>query len=135
MLWTLMSAAIASADKVRFERRSDWDSWDFPKGVLVLNNDGSIRLNRVSKQINAAADSRNFLHQVKSSKEPIPGGIRVVGSGAETAQNVIDGRTDTWWQPELNAARQDRWVEVDLGRMVHATKIRLTFPDTLGVRP
>jgi hypothetical protein len=133
--WVLAGVGVASADEFRFERRADWDSWAFPQGVLVQNEDGSIGLSRVDKQIDAAADARDFLHTVKSSKQPIPGGIRVVGSGEATAAHVIDGRTDTWWQPDPDAARQDRWVEVDLGRMVHATKVRLIFPDTLGVRP
>jgi hypothetical protein len=133
--WTLAGVGAVLADEFRFERKVDWDSWAFPQGVLVLDEDGSIGLSRVDKQINAAADARNFLHTIKSSKEPIPGGIRVVGSGQSTAAHVIDGRADTWWQPDPDAARQDRWVEVNLGRMVHATRIRLIFPDTLGVRP
>ena len=131
----LASVGVALADEFRFERRADWDSWAFPQGVLVQHEDGSIALSRVDKAINAVADAQDFLHTVKSSREPIRGGIRVVGSGAATAAHVIDGRTDTWWQPDPDAARQDRWVEVDLGRMVHATRIRLIFPDTLGVRP
>ena len=134
-LWALVGVGVVQADEFRFERKADWDSWAFPQGVLVLNDGGSIGLSRVDKQINAAADARDFLHTVKGSKEPIPGGIRVVGSGQSTAAHVIDGRADTWWQPDPDAARQDRWVEVNLGRMVHATRIRLIFPDTLGVRP
>ncbi|MFP6645843.1 MAG: gliding motility-associated C-terminal domain-containing protein [Candidatus Latescibacterota bacterium] len=134
-VWALAGVGAASADEFRFEVKADWDSWAFPQGVLAQHEDGSIGLSRVDKLIDAAADARDFLHTIKSSKEPIPGGIRVVGSGAATAVHVIDGRTDTWWQPDPDAARQDRWVEVDLGRMVHVTKIRLIFPDTLGVRP
>ena len=134
-IWALAGAGMALADEFRFERKADWDAWTFPQGALVLNDDGSIGLSRVDKEINAVANARDFLHIVKSSKQPIPGGIRVVGSGAATAANVIDGRTDTWWQPDPDAVLQDRWVEVDLGRMVYATKIRLIFPDTLGVRP
>ncbi len=128
-------ADVTAGEEYRFERKQDWESWTFPRGALAQYEDGSIGLSRVYKDIDAAADARDFLHVVKSSKEPIPGGIRVVGSGAATAANVIDGRVDTWWQPDPDAALQDRWVEVNLGRMVHATKIRLTFPDTMGVRP
>ena len=131
----LVGAVKVVAEEFRFERKADWDRWAFPKGALVQHEDGSIGLSRVDKSINAVVGARDFVHLVKSSKQPIPGGIRVVGSGAETAVNVIDGRMDTWWQPSPTAAPQDRWVEVDLGRMVYATKIRLIFPDTLGVRP
>ena len=131
----LVGAVKVVAEEFRFERKADWDRWAFPKGALVQHEDGSIGLSRVDKSINAVVGAQDFVHLVKSSKQPIPGGIRVVGSGAETAVNVIDGRMDTWWQPSPTAAPQDRWVEVDLGRMVYATKIRLIFPDTLGVRP
>ena len=123
------------ADEIRFELRSDWDSWAFPQGTLVLNDDGSIGLSRIDKKINAVANAGEFLHEVKSSKEPRPGGVYVVGTGAETASNIIDGREDTWWQPAQDAVLEDWFIEVDLGRLVLATKIRLTFPETAGAVP
>ena len=129
------STAPAFAAEFRFERKADWDSWAFPRGALVQNEDGSIGLSRIDRTINAVANAGDFLHTIKSSKEPIPGGIRVVGASAATAVNIIDGRDDTWWAPDQNVVLEDWWVEVDLGRMVLAKKIRLTFPDTLDVRP
>ena len=127
--------ATAFADEIRFERRADWDSWAFPRSAVAQNDDGTIGLQRVGEAINAAADARQFLHSVKSTRDPVAGGIRNVGSGPETVDNVIDGRADTWWQPSPDDILDDWWFGVDLGRMVHATRIRLIFPDTLGVRP
>ena len=135
MLFLLTELSVAYAGEVRFERKADWDEWAFPVGALVQNDNGSIGLNRVEKSINSVADAREFSHTIKSSKQPVPGGIRIVGSGQETADLVMDGRDDTWWQPSTEDRLGFWWVEVDLGRMVLASKIRLTFPDTLGVRP
>ena len=135
MLVVIVGISSSFGDIFRFEHKADWDMWEFPRSAVVQNDDGSIGLSRIDKKINSVANARQFLHAAKSTKELIPGGIRVVGSGAETADNIIDGREDTWWQP----AEEDKlgiwWIEVDLGRMVLATKIRLTFPDTLEVRP
>ncbi|MFP6646418.1 MAG: hypothetical protein VCF24_23070, partial [Candidatus Latescibacterota bacterium] len=125
----------SSADEFRFERHADWDRWTLPRGAVAQNEDGSIGLQRIDRKIDAVADAREFLHSVKRTKEPVPGGIYVVGTGAETADNIMDGRSDTWWRPDLDNVLEDWFIEVDLGRMVLATKIRLTFPDTLDVSP
>jgi hypothetical protein len=135
VLCAFAGAAAGFADEVRFERRADWDSWTFPRSAVAQNDDGTIGLHRVGEAINAAADARQFLHVVKSSKEPVAGGIRNVGSGAATVENVIDGRADTWWQPSPDDILDDWWFGVDLGRVVYATKIRLIFPDTTDAVP
>jgi hypothetical protein len=134
ILVTLWSTG-AFADELRLERQSDWDSWTFPQGAVIPNADGTISLSRIDKETDASLDARAFEHASKSQKEPIPGGIHVVGSGTATADNLIDGRSDTWWQPDSADVVEDWFVEVDLGRMVLAKKVRLTFPDTLDVKP
>ncbi len=131
----LLAMTVSFADEFRFGSKADWDSWTFPRSAVMQHDDGSIGLQRVGKAINAVADAQQFLHSVKSSKEPIAGGIRFVGSGAETAENILDGRVDTWWQPDGDDGLDDWWFGVDLGRMVYATKIRLTFPDTTDAEP
>ncbi len=131
----LLSTWACLADEYRFDRKADWDGWTFPRGAVVQNEDGSIGLGRINRSIDAVTAARDFRHVIKSSKDPVPGGIRLVGSGAESADNIIDGRKDTWWQPPQDHVIEDWFIEVDLGRMVLATKIRLTFPDTLDARP
>ena len=85
---------------------------------MAQNDDGTIGLRRVGEAINAAADARQFLHSVKSTRDPVAGGIRNVGSGPETVDNVIDGRADTWWQPSPDDILDDWWFGIDLGRVV-----------------
>ena len=125
----------AFADELRFERSSDWDSWTFPRGAVIQHADGTIGLSRIDNDTDAGLDAPTFEHASKSQKEPIAGGVHVVGSGTATAANLIDGRSDTWWQPDSADVVEDWFVEVDLGRMVLAKKVRLTFPDTLDVKP
>ena len=131
----MASTMVSFADVFRFERKADWDSWTFPSGAVLQNEDGSVGLAWIDKEINAVANARDFLHRVRSSKKPIPGGVRFVASNEETAENLIDGRADTWWQPSQDDVIDDWWIEVDLGRMVYATKIRLIFPDTTDAVP
>jgi hypothetical protein len=134
-LWTVTASTVAFAEEFRIEHKADWDTWSFPRSVVAQQDDGSIGLQRVGKAINAVTDARQFRHIVKSSREPIPGGVRFAFSAAESVENVIDGRTDTWWQPDPEDPIEDWWFEVDLGRMVYATEIRLIFPDTTDAEP
>ena len=131
----LVFATASFADELRFDRKADWDTWTTPQGTLQFNADGSIGLNRIDKKINAVPNAPNFLHRVKSSKNLQPGGVHVVGSSAEMGDNIIDGRTDTWWAPDPDTVLEDWFIEVDLGRLTLATKIRLTFADTLDFEP
>ena len=131
--WLVASAVFS--DEFRFHRKADWDAWNFPRGAVVQNEDGSISLAWINKEINAALNSRDFEHFIRSSKNPIPGGIRHIYSNEEMADNLIDGRTETWWQPSQDDVIDDWWIEVDLGRMVYASKIRLIFPDTTDAVP
>ena len=127
-------SASSVADVFQFNSKRDWETWTFPPGVLVTNNDGSITLRRVDKAINAVSNSTDFLHKVKRTRDLIPGGIR--GFSNESAvENLVDGRDDTYWQPSQNDVLDDWWIEIDLGRMVYATKITLTFPDTTDAVP
>ena len=127
---------VSFADEFRFENKTDWDSWTFPRNAVVRNEDGSVGLAWIDKHINAVANAREFTHKVKATKNPVPGGVRFVASNEEMADNLIDGQADTWWQPDQNDVIDDWWIEVDLGRMVYAEKIRLIFPPiTDNVKP
>ncbi|SVD53186.1 uncharacterized protein METZ01_LOCUS406040, partial [marine metagenome] len=121
-VYVVSSGSPSFAGEVRFERKAHWDSWIFPRSAVTINDDGTVGLQRLGEDINAAVNAREFLHTVKSSRDPIPGGIRNVGSGAETIDNVIDGRADTWWQPAAVDIIDDWWFGVDLGRVVYANK-------------
>ena len=52
-----------------------------------------------------------------------------------TAGRAIDGRAQTFWQPDPDAPLEDWWIEINLGRAVLVSEIRLIFPDQEGARP
>ena len=122
------------AGTYRIQSRTAWQTWSLPGGAVVLGNDGSVRLRRYQRNINAAANASEFEHLTKDDGL-VFGGVRRVGSGQATAARVIDSDATTYWQPAPSDALEDMWLEVDLGRTVIANKIRLVFPDTSGVRP
>ena len=43
------------------------------------------------------------------------------------AANILDGRGDTFWEPDLADALDKWWVEIDLGRLVWAQKVVVKF--------
>ena len=120
------------------DRESQWQDWSFPAGLLKFADDGSFSLVSYDRGINAALDADQFVHLLTGDKEAI-GGIREVGSTARqagvAAANTIDGDPSTYWKPDPDAPVDDWWIEIDLGRLVAVSKIRLIFPDTTGARP
>ncbi len=108
----------ARAERISFATRSTWQEWKLPTGAVAISPLGQISPVKVRKNINAAIDASDF-----------GGGIRAVGSGANSAAQIIDGDLSTGWQPNPNDASDSWWVEIDLGRMVTAEKIRVHFAE------
>ena len=55
------------------------------------------------------------------------GGLRDAGSNRGSVVNLMDGRMDTYWEPDIDDPLEDWWVQIDLGRTVSATRIVLKF--------
>jgi len=126
---------LAWGDVYRVDRRSQWQEWQFPTGVLELRADGSVVPKKFEGGLlNAALDAAQFSHETAGGKT-VQGGVWKVGSSPATAGNIIDGDPLTFWKPDPAAPLEDWWIDVDLGRTVPVTKIRLIFPDREGTRP
>ena len=133
-LLALFPLGETGAGTLLINSQDQWRQWTFPQGVLSLAADGSVALRRFRRNIDAVADAAEFFHPNAKGKE-VQGGIRSAGTRMEQAAHILDGAATTWWQPSQEAPLDDWWVEIDLGRLVQAKKIRLTFPDTEGARP
>lgn len=137
----LLTALAASAPtgsfagEYRIQSRAGWESWAFPAGIVELHEDGSISLKRFRKNINAVANAAEFEHRSKDAGGLVAGGLRNAGSSQGTAGRAIDGDSQTWWQPSIEDALEDWWLEIDLGRSVLANKVRIAFPDGAAVKP
>ena len=109
---------IAKADQVSFSTKNDWNRWDHPNGSIQFSSTGSIKPTAVRKNIDAIKNAHDF-----------GGGIRAVGSNSAQSNLVIDGNYSTGWAPNLSDSPDDWWIEIDLGRLVTAEKIRLHFAE------
>lgn len=58
-------------------------------------------------------------------------GISVLAAGTDAgrAVNATDGDISTFWEPDVDEPKANWWLELDLGRMVNATRIILHFAD------
>ena len=132
------SAAWGQHQAYRLDRQAQWEEWTFPPGLLQFDPDGAFTLVAFPDTVNAALDAPEYTH-IGAGNTEIQGGVRRAGSTARAAGiaagNIIDGDYQTFWKPDPNAPLEDWWIEVNLGRVVPLTKIRLIFPDEEGARP
>jgi hypothetical protein len=104
----------AQAERISFDSPESWDTWSIPRGAVSLTDQGVVPV-PVRKGTNAALDAANFA------------GIFKAGSSEAQSGLVADGDPTTGWAPQEAAPLEDWWLEVDLGRLVTAEKIRLRF--------
>ncbi|MCK4590863.1 MAG: discoidin domain-containing protein [Candidatus Latescibacteria bacterium] len=138
ILFTVIGLTLVSvealAGKLIIPRDVPWQEWKYPKGAVRVEDD-TVTLVSFSKDIDPIANAGDFEHKSKvPGRGMIPGGIRV-GSNSIDAGNIIDGNVDTYWKPRATDSLEDWWVQVDLGRVVLADKLTLTFPDKEGAKP
>ena len=108
-----------AADQVRYDSARDWRQWeDLPLGVVELTPSGSIQPILIEKGTDAVRDLAAF-----------GGGIRDAGSNLNTARLAIDGNPATGWAPDPQAAPDEWFIEIDLGRAVSATSVTLVFDE------
>ena len=122
-----LSIGVAHADTIAFGSKADWEKWVFPVGTLELSGDGLVKPKFVKKNINASLNAGEFVVEREGNKPTKWGGISGVGSNSARAANIFDGEVDTWWAPDPDDDMDTWWIELDLGRLVSATKIALKF--------
>ena len=98
-----------------------WPAWNFPLGSLDFSDEG-VRPAFVREQVNAALDASAFTYGDGGQ-----GGIRSAGTDLAGAANILDGREDTFWEPNLADPLDKWWIEIDLGRLVWAQKVVVKF--------
>ena len=134
LLMALLLYGPSRAEEVRFDTQAEWATWEFPVDIVQFADDGSLKLKKFRKQINATLDAHLFTHPSKKRGE-VQGGIWRTGSNEADAPKLIDGDPATYWQPYGADQLVDWSVDIDLGRPVLAREIKLIFPDEEGARP
>ena len=122
VLW----AGYAGAADLRWDTAAEWKTWNIPAGVSRVTPDGWVEVGGIRKGINAALNATQFSYE--RGGRPQEGGVREVGSNPRDAGNLIDGQRSTYWAPDPDDGVEKWWLELDLGRAVTATALRLIFP-------
>ena len=112
------------SDRIVADTPEHWGAWSLPGGAVEISEEGEIRPRRMRKNINAVLNATEFAHE-----ETGLGGIRAAGSNLGAAAKAMDGNPDTFWEPDLKDPLRDWWIEINLGRLVNATKVVLRFVD------
>ena len=86
----------------RVSRQSQWEQWTFPVGTLQFSRTGAVTPTKFIDRHNAALNAGEFTHKLVSGQE-IQGGAWKAGSNEATANNILDGDPDTYWQPDADA--------------------------------
>ena len=108
--------SFAFGERISFDSRSTWQEWAHPVGAVELQATGRIQPVPVRKNIDAVRNAEHF-----------GGGIRSVGSNARDAGLIMDGDPATSWSPDPADGIENAYIELDLGRLVTASEIVITF--------
>ena len=123
--------------QIATDSRQHWQDWHLPEGSLTISPEG-VRPRSWRLNTNALEDILVFLreHPPEYLSGKTPGEIELLdaiaaGSNREDVPNVLDGDPDTYWEPEPPAENSDVdatwWFSIDLGRVVVADRIVVTF--------
>ena len=102
---------------------SDWQGWTVAPGTMQVSEEG-VRPQFIRDRTNAVLDAPTF-----------GGGIWKAGTRQEQAALIMDGREDTFWEPDPSAPLEEWSVEIDLGRLVWAQKVVVRFVAEDGENP
>ena len=111
------------------DSKEQWERWRAPFKTIRITDEG-VKPAFIRKSTLVDIDGRETvvpgINAVLNAWE-FGGGATVAGSNLGAAPALMDGRMDTWWEPDRSDRLEDWWVEVDLGRTVSATRILLRF--------
>ena len=119
----------ARAQTFVVDTQQDWERWSFPARTAEITEDGYVRPAFFAKNINACLNAATFERKDRKGNI-LRGGVRNAGSNPSTAPYVLDGDSTTSWGPSIEDEPDTWWVEIDLGRLVAATKIIVRFDET-----
>jgi hypothetical protein len=127
-LWGQNGYSIQSG-KVIIDSPEHWSQWQSVAKTIRITDEG-VQPVFIRKSTRLEIDGEQVvvpgINAVLNAAE-LGGGVRGAGSNFLDAANLMDGRMDTYWEPNLDDPLRDWWVQLDLGRIVSASKIVLKF--------
>ena len=129
-LWGLVEAQnhALRSDHVAVNTQRHWSHWAFVEGTLDLSASGAVAPAFVPKDHNAVTDIVQHLRRTASDPDnaTILDAIEA-GTNDTTVANLFDGDATTYWEPDPDSPLRDWWFQVDMGRLINATRIGLQF--------
>jgi len=116
------------SDRVVVDSQSHWNNWQFVKGTLDIAPSGEVVPAFVPKGNNAVLDILE--HFQRTAQDPENTTILDVieaGSNKADVANLFDGDETTYWEPDPDSPLRDWWFQIDMGRLINATHIKLKF--------
>lgn len=130
------------ADRVEVSTRTHWQAWQAPAGLSEVSVRGVVSPAQIEATVDATDNASDFSYTIAgnlgdqydlSYKDGnalvTQGGIKRAGTNSATAARSIDGDTTTYWEPRSTDPLGNWWVEIDLGRLVSATRVVVRFAE------
>lgn len=142
-VWAQSSGYSLGEGQVEVRTEAHWQAWDFPRDMVTITPSGSVQSRLVQVPHNALVDATDFSYPIDGSLRDqyansfkdennallARGGIKRAGSNPQLAERAIDANPATAWEPAPADPLQDWVLEIDLGRLVSATKVVLRFAE------
>lgn len=127
---------------IEIDRAAHWRAWSTPSGLVDITAAGAVQPRKLATSINASLDASDYTYELagalanfydnavnESGILRATGGIKRASSNSRAASDIMDGDPATYWEPDPDDDLADWQVEIDLGRLVSATRIVLRFAE------
>ncbi len=142
-VWAQSPGYSLGADRVEVRTQAHWQAWEFPRDMVTITPSGSVQSRFIQVPHNAVLNAADFSYPIDGSLRAqyansfqgenntllARGGIKRAGSNPQLAERAIDADWTTAWEPDLADPLRDWVLEIDLGRLVSATKVVVRFAE------
>ncbi len=115
--------------RVVVDSKEHWERWHSTANTVQISDEG-VKPAFIRKHTRLKIEDEEVVVpgiNAVLNADDFGGGVFDAGSNRSSAINLMDGRMDTFWEPDTADLLQDWWVQIDLGRTVSATRIVLKF--------
>ncbi len=137
VVWAQQLGYSIEGNRVVIDSEEHWSRWKAAAKSIQVTDEG-VRPGFIHKSTEIEIDGRIVrVPGINASLNASEfGGDNLdlaAGSNPSKVSDLLDGRMDTFWEPDRDDRIEDWWVQIDLGRAVSATKVVLKFVgDDLG---
>ncbi len=142
-VWAQSRGYSLGADRVTVRTQAHWQAWGFPRDMVTIMPSGSVQSRFIQVPHNAMLNAADFSYPIDGSLRDqyansfqgannallAHGGIKRAGSNPPLAERAIDADPTTAWEPDPADPLRDWVLEIDLGRLVSATKVVVRFAE------